>query len=330
MEICKICLQPVDLDAHKFRGYHDKCSRQLFGSLKVAPTLHVTTNQFYEAARRKKGLSISGAQAKFGVCISAGELVIPPEGILSTHIVKPCPPEYKELPANEHLSMCINSLLGIETAICGLIHFADDSLAYVVKRFDREKDGSRIHQEDMMQAMGRPNTADNSKYAGSYEAVARTLSNIPGAGLIEAAEFLKRAMVMYLVGNGDFHLKNTSLIYAKPGAPTLSPAYDIVNTTLYGDSEFQCLDFLEGDNEPHSYSSLGFPSLDDFVEVAATVGVGEKTIKKFSDSLVNKLPEISTLVENSLLSDDMKSKYLNTIEQRAATLKSKSPRADPL
>jgi serine/threonine-protein kinase HipA len=313
----------MDAAANKFRGYHNRCSTRLFGSLKVAPILNVTTSQFYEAARRKKGLSISGAQAKFGVCISEGELVIPPEGFLSTHIVKPCPPEYKELPANEHLSMCINNLLGIDTAICGLIHFADDTLAYVVKRYDREKGGGRIHQEDMMQAMGRPNSEDNSKYAGSYEAIARALSNIPGAGLIEAAEFLKRAMVMYLVGNGDFHLKNTSLIYAKPGPPTLSPAYDIVNTTLYGDSEFQCLDFLEGDKEPHSYNTFGFPSLADFIEVAATVGIGEKTIKKFADSLVKKSPEIATLVEHSFLSDGLKSSYLNTIEQRGATLKPK-------
>lgn len=322
MEICKVCLHPiVDAANHKFQGYHDRCFRGLFGKLRVSPALNVTTAQFYEAARSKKGLSISGAQAKFGVCIVGGELVIPPEGSLSTHIVKPCPPEYPELPANEHLSMCISNAVGIETAVCGLIHFADGSLAYVVKRYDRDTGGSRIHQEDLMQAMDQPNSANDSKYSGSYEAVARTLKAIPGAGLVEAAEFLKRAMLMYLMGNGDFHLKNTSLIYSKPNAPTLAPAYDIVNTTLYGDAQFQCLDFFEAEDEPISYAVLGFPSLNDFIEVAYKVGIGEKVMKKFAGLLVKKIPEIIELIENSFLSDEMKSNYLKVIKDRIQQFK---------
>jgi len=320
MNICRVCLQPVDDTANKFQGYHNRCSTRLFGTLKVAPRLNVTTSQFYEAARIRKGLSISGAQAKFGVCIANGELVIPPQGVLSTHIVKPCPPEYAELPANEHLSMCISDLVGIETAVCGLIYFADGTLAYLVKRYDREKDGSRIHQEDMMQAMGKPNKEDSSKYKGSYEAVARALASTPGAGLVEAAEFLKRAMLMYLVGNGDFHLKNTSLIYSNPTMPKLAPAYDILNTAIYDDPQFQCLDFLEGDNEPDSYRTLGFPSINDFLEVAGKVGVGEKSIQKFAASLVTKLPDILALVRNSFLSEKIKSKYSKTIETRITTL----------
>lgn len=322
MDICKVCLHPIaDAAAHKFQRYHNRCSTRLFGSLRVAPTLNVSTAQFYEAARSKKGMSISGAQAKFGVCIVGGKLVIPPDGQLSTHIVKPCPPEYPELAANEHLSMCISNAVGIATAACGLIQFADETLAYIVKRYDRDQGGNRIHQEDMMQAMGRPNTADTSKYTGSYEAVARHLSEIPGAGLIEAAEFLKRSILMYLIGNGDFHLKNTSLIYTKPGAPRLSPAYDLVNTTCYGDSQFLCLDFFDGDEEPTSYTTLGYPSLNDFIDVAIKVGIGKKTIEKFADLLAKKMPEIFELIENSLLSDGMKSDYLDLIKTRAATLR---------
>jgi serine/threonine-protein kinase HipA len=322
MEICKLCLHPItNVAAHKFRGFHNRCSTELFGSLRVAPRLNVTTAQFYEAARSKKGLSISGAQEKFGACIVDGKLVIPPEGYLSTHIVKPCPPEYPELPANEHLSMRISHAVGVETAACGLIPFADDALAYVVKRYDRDTHGNRIHQEDMMQAMGKPNTEDASKYKGSYEAVARKLGEIRGAGLVESAEFVKRAMLMYLVGNGDFHLKNTSLIYSKHGAPTLSPAYDAVNTTLYDDTQFLCLDFFEGDEEPNSYATLGYPSLNDFIEVALKVGIGEKTIKKFALSLTKKIPDMLALIENSLLSDGMKSDYSKTIAERITTLR---------
>jgi len=94
----------------------------------------------------------------------------------------------------------ISEAVGIKTAACGLIEFADGTLAYIVKRYDRSADGARIHQEDMMQAMGLPNKLDTSKYSGTYEAVARKLSEIPGAGLVDAAEFIRRSMLMYLVG----------------------------------------------------------------------------------------------------------------------------------
>jgi serine/threonine-protein kinase HipA len=155
---------------------------------------------------------------------------------------------------------------------------------------------------------------------GSYEAVARQLSEIPGAGLVEAAEFIKRSILMYIVGNGDFHLKNTSLIYTKPGAPSLSPAYDVVNTMFYGDPQFLCLDFLEGNEEPASYSALGYPSLVDFIEVASKVGIGERTLKNFAESFLKKLPDISTLIENSMLSDLSKNKYSQMVQERAKTL----------
>lgn len=321
MEICKICLNPIsNPDAQKFNGYHNRCTTRLFGSLRVAPTLNVTTPEFYEAARCKKGLSISGAQAKFGVAVMDGKLVIPPDGVLSTHIVKPCPPEYQELPANEHLSMRIAEIAGIETAVCGLIRFADGTLAYIVKRYDRGDKGERIHQEDMMQAMGLPNTEDISKYKGSYEAIARALSGIPGAGLLESAEFIKRSLLMYFLGNGDFHLKNTSIIYTDSSVPKLSPAYDVVNTALYNDHQFLCLDFFEGDDDPTSFLSLGYPTLADFKELAEKVGVGVKSISKYAEFIVRKIPEITTLIENSMLSESRKKAYLNLINERIKTL----------
>jgi serine/threonine-protein kinase HipA len=36
-----------------------------------------------------------------------------------------------------------------------------------------------------------------------------------------------------LIGNGDAHLKNWSLIYHDPRVPTLAPAYDLVATFVY-------------------------------------------------------------------------------------------------
>jgi serine/threonine-protein kinase HipA len=40
-------------------------------------------------------------------------------------------------------------------------------------------------------------------------------------------------MLNVLMGNGDAHIKNWSLIYDNPLRPRLSPAYDLVSTVAY-------------------------------------------------------------------------------------------------
>jgi serine/threonine-protein kinase HipA len=51
-------------------------------------------------------------------------------------------------------------------------------------------------------------------------------------------EFVRRLVFSVLVGNGDMHLKNWSLLYPDGRTPVLSPAYDFVSTVPYipGDS----------------------------------------------------------------------------------------------
>jgi serine/threonine-protein kinase HipA len=46
-------------------------------------------------------------------------------------------------------------------------------------------------------------------------------------------EFARRLAFNILISNGDAHLKNWSLIYRRPGVPSLAPAYDLVATRVY-------------------------------------------------------------------------------------------------
>ena len=46
-------------------------------------------------------------------------------------------------------------------------------------------------------------------------------------------EFLRRLVFSVLIGNGDMHLKNWSLLYPDGRAPVLSPVYDFVATFPY-------------------------------------------------------------------------------------------------
>ena len=85
-----------------------------------------------------------------------------------------------------------------------------------------------IHIEDMAQVRG---FYPDAKYLGSFDTVAALLYRYRD---IEALrEFVRRLAFNIIIGNGDAHLKNWSIIYRDPRIPTLSPAYDLVATFIY-------------------------------------------------------------------------------------------------
>jgi len=66
----------------------------------------------------------------------------------------------------------------------------------------------------------------------------RSYANIAGVLWAEAGQeatydFVRRLVFFVLIGNGDMHLKNWSLLYPDHRTPVLSPAYDFVATLPY-------------------------------------------------------------------------------------------------
>ena len=93
----------------------------------------------------------------------------------------------------------------------------------LVRRFDRNDAGGRVHMEDLAQAAGLD---PDRKYDGSNAAIGAVLV---AAGRTDAlVELVRRIKVNELLGNFDAHVKNTSLLYADPRRPVLAPAYDVV------------------------------------------------------------------------------------------------------
>jgi serine/threonine-protein kinase HipA len=72
-----------------------------------------------------------------------------------------------------------------------------------------------------------------------------------------------------LIGNGDMHLKNWSLIYPDGRNAALSPAYDFVSTIAYMKNEKLALGFA-GSKEFRSLEA------DAFVRFAGKAGLPEK------------------------------------------------------
>jgi len=185
--------------------------------------------------------SLAGAQLKFSAILeAAGGLTIPAGGMGGSWIVKLPSDRFASVPENEFVMLALARAIGVSVPQNRLIPVADikglprdagrlDGNALAIQRFDRGPDGQRIHTEDFAQVFG---VFPNDKYdRHSYANIAAVLWAETGEE--GTYDFLRRLVFSVLIGNGDMHLKNWSLLYADGRTPKLSPAYDFVSTIPY-------------------------------------------------------------------------------------------------
>jgi serine/threonine-protein kinase HipA len=235
---------------------------------KLAPVTERTANP-----RR----TLSGVQKKLLV-IKEGDHYTPagPDG-LAPYIAKfnSTSDNHQDLVRNENLSLrWTAALLGkdeVTAFTLGQVAILDEG-ALIVKRFDRTKDGGKLRLEDFAQILQKPKGRDfNGKYEASYEEIAAGIKQHSSRAEIDLSRFFRRLIASVLVGNADAHLKNFSLLETGSGL-RLSPAYDIVNTSLYNFDPSIAL-ALNGKN-PH----LDQVTKADLVAFAKTIGLTEQTI----------------------------------------------------
>jgi serine/threonine-protein kinase HipA len=201
------------------------------------------------SAARNAGIwrfSLAGVALKFSMLARGDRLTVPAVGDRGDWLVKFPDYQFAEVPRNEHATMLLAGAVGIEVPEIRLVHRDEldglptrmwpnaEQWAYAVKRFDRHPDDRRIavHIEDFAQVR---DVYPHQKYRGSFETVAALAYR--GRDLLALREFTRRLAFSVLVGNGDAHLKNWSLIYPDRRVPTLSPAYDLVSTFLYREED---------------------------------------------------------------------------------------------
>ncbi|MDF1754790.1 MAG: HipA domain-containing protein [Verrucomicrobiales bacterium] len=298
---------------------------QLWNGRKVSPVLDFDLPEFHRYRRENANrISISGVQDKVSVKIEGGKLVPTKKG--GEYIIKPIPSTpglvfQDQVPANEHITMQIASqVAGVSVPPNGLVFFPDGSPAYIVKRFDRNfLTGGKLHQEDFCQLSERTQTTHgrNYKYDGSYEEVGQILKKYCPSYAIEIEKLFRLILFNYLVGNGDAHFKNFSLSETPLGDFALSPAYDLLNTSLHIPTESRAaLDLFSDDYEMDSFRKLGFYSAVDFKELAQRFGMKETRAQRMISELAGKEPDACELLDRSFLSSEAKSAYRTVIEDR--------------
>ncbi|MDP9094575.1 MAG: type II toxin-antitoxin system HipA family toxin [Actinomycetota bacterium] len=186
--------------------------------------------------------SLAGAQAKFALHRSLdGQWGLPSGRSATTHILKPSLEYLAHQEVNEHLCLRAAGTLGMRAASSEVIAFGEER-AIVLERYDRirQPDGSvtRVHQEDMCQALG---VYPDRKYEredgglGAVDVVALLREHIPPSQAIEAIEIFCRALAFnWVIYGPDAHAKNYSLLMSGPNV-RLAPLYDISSVAPYPD-----------------------------------------------------------------------------------------------
>jgi serine/threonine-protein kinase HipA len=183
--------------------------------------------------------SLAGVQLKFSARMK-GHLTIPTQGIGGDWIVKLPSTKFKDVPENEFSMMQIARQIGLDVPEVRLVPIEEieglpDDLkqigpfALAVKRFDRIEGDKAVHIEDFAQVF---KLYPEEKYEKiSYRNIAELIWT--KAGEADLAEYIRRFAFNALIGNGDMHAKNWSLIYPDRRNPELAPGYDFVSTVAY-------------------------------------------------------------------------------------------------
>lgn len=286
------------------KRYHKKCSRQLFGTAKPPDIPFKSTDVISEAQKMVGRMSISGVQPKLSVVYDRNGPalnVVNRGGLL---ILKPQMDRFDSLPENENLCMNIASAYGIEVPAHGLLPLKDGKLSYVVKRFDRLDDGAKIQQEDFQQLL-----KTDDKYAGSYERIANFIKRHSDVVGLDLLRLFERALLFYVLGNGDAHLKNFSLLRREGVGYELSPAYDIVNSRLVLPEEKEdiCLS-LQG--KKNRISQKGFMGL------SKHFGLTPKQTDNAFTRLNDMKDHIEDMINGSFLKRPLRERFLNIFRIR--------------
>jgi serine/threonine-protein kinase HipA len=285
-------------------NYHPRCSRNLFGSIRPPRVPFSSTDVVKEAQKMVGKISISGVQPKLSMIHDRKkhELIVVERGGL--YILKPQTERFESLPENENLCMNIAATYGLEVPLHGLLPLNDGALAYVVRRFDRLENGSKLQQEDFQQLL-----QTDDKYDGSYEKIANFIkqhSNVPGLDLVRLFE---RALLFYVLGNGDAHLKNFSLLRQAGVGYQLSPVYDIVNSRLVLPEEKQdmCLSIKGKRNRLLRQ---------DFIGLSGHFGLTTRQASNSFSRLNDLKPTIEAMIGESLLKESLKMRFLQIFRER--------------
>ena len=304
---CLYCYQTLEEGNVDF---HPRCSTKIFGQA-TSPSFGFDEQDMEALARQfiNQGATVTGVQAKLSVHIlkhpTEGGKRFTIVGLWGDYILKPPSAYYPELPEVEDLTMHLADTVGIITVPHSLVRMTSGRLAYITKRVDRVKK-LKLAMEDMCQLSER---LTNDKYQGSYEQIGKLILNyseMPGLDLINYFELV---LFSFLTGNADMHLKNFSLLEQPELGMVLSPAYDLLNTTLVNPADKEELALtLNGKKSKFKKQ--------DFVQAMQTLQLETRQQENIFAKMESAKEMWLKKIEESFLSDEFKEQYRSILLAR--------------
>ena len=308
MNKCPIAYIPCGNDRYSAEGL-----RMLSKKLKTLKVLEYSADeQRKEAFNRATRMSIQGVQPKLSAVLNIKEEKFEVVDKGGKYILKPQHQIFPEMPENEDLTMRLADAIGLEIPPHGLIWSKDNSLTYFIKRFDRKGHTGKIPVEDFAQLAGLNR---DTKYDYSMEKVVQLIDKYCTFPALEKIKLFKLTIFNFLIGNEDMHLKNFSII-TEDGKSTLSPCYDLVNSTIEYDQDVEEIALpLKGKKK----KLTRYHFIDYFGKERCELTT--KSIDNVLATISASVPKWKEWIGNSFLSQEMKEKYLTLLERRLEVLR---------
>jgi serine/threonine-protein kinase HipA len=302
---CWICLDAIADGG----AYHAPCLQRLFGQ-DFAPRIADDRDALQRAGVEMVSLgrgSISGVQPKVLVKLSPDGMRLLVVGRGGRFILKPQTASFEALPENEHVTMRLAEVRGIEVPACGLIGLGDGSRAYIVRRFDRGEGEPppKYRQEDLCALAELPS---EKKYDGSAELCVRLVRKYASDPAAEVRRLYRQFVFAFWTGNGDLHLKNLSLT-THGDRTRLTPAYDLVSTRVVIPEDDGMALAVNGKRHRLQRS--------DWLKFARYCGISEEEADVTISSVVTGLDEAIELIARSLLPAAHQRRYMDVLTAQA-------------
>ena len=210
--------------------------------------------------------------------------------ITRRHIIKGSSAQLPFVALNEHLCMQVAGRV-MPTA---QTEVSDDGLALVVHRFDVDEHGQpHWGMDDFCSLLGlRP----AAKYDTTWERIARAVrDHVPGAQRLDTYRQLATTLLLtYALRNADCHAKNLALLYTSRDDVHLSPAYDMLTTSVY--AGFQ--------HNPPGIEFMGkktwTPGKNLQKFIAATFGIQPKEQQHIVEAISDAVAEVGPMVRSAM------------------------------
>ena len=263
--------------------------------------------------------SLAGAQPKTALLFERKRWGVPSGRTPTTHILKPPTGDWDGHAENEHFSLQLARASGLIVPNSRVLHLKDE-IAIVVERYDRVRNGrgwSRIHQEDMCQALGLHPTRKYENDSGpGVRRIVELLRNQSSSPDEDVQSFVDAIAFNWLIAGTDAHAKNYSLLLGKGAGVRLAPIYDLASILPYRTVDLRRVKLAMKIGAEYRLRNIG---LRHWQRLATELHLDEGTIIDRIRVMASTLPDHATDVQKQIEEEGLSHATITKLSERLKT-----------